>query len=137
MIYRALVVPLLFVALAGAGSNAPATGIIGADCEAIRLRLDGLPNGAYANFHYYGAGGYDQRVHWKPPLHQSLEFVGTVYVTEEQFLGHNSRTATVTFDEYNGKEAAGTYTATFPDGTTETGSFRVKHMKLDKIHICD
>src|SRR5260370_12564738 len=97
MIYRALVVPLLFVALAGAGSNAPSTGIIGADCEAIRLRLAGLPHGAYANFHYYGAGGYDQRVHWKPPLHQSLEFVGPVFAPADLFVCPTPTPATLTF----------------------------------------
>ncbi len=103
----------------------PATGTLGYDCQsAAVLRLDGLPDNAHARLHLYNL-----------VVHRKLSFTGRVYLTDE--FQQPTREGTVTFDEIGGKEAAGTYVVTFPDGTTRTGSFRVKHLKKPKNMICE
>jgi hypothetical protein len=117
---------LMFVMLACAGSSAqPATGTLGYDCQsAAVLRLDGLPDNAHATLHLY-----------KLVAHRKLPFTGRVYLVDE--FKQPTREGTVAFDSINGKDAVGTYTATFPDGTTQTGRFRVKRLKKPKNMICE
>src|SRR5690348_4396520 len=69
---RALFLFSLLVSLASAGppGDAPATGIVGADCVPgweFVLRLADMPSGAKAYLIYYGTNYRSDT--WKPPLH--------------------------------------------------------------------
>jgi len=134
---RILCTLMLSATLASAGipGTEPATGTIGPDCDGITLRLQGLPNQEHATLLYIGAGY--SRDHWKPPLHQAVDFYGHICSTPEQCVKGPSLQVMVSFDQFDAKEAAGTYTETHPDGSTQTGSFRVKHLKRAKHYICE
>src|SRR5258707_7529329 len=102
---------LVFVMLACAGSSAqPATGTLGYDCQsAAVLRLDGLSDNAHATLHLFNL-----------VAHRELPFTGRGYLTDE--FKQPTREGTVNLYEINRKEAAGNFTASFPDWTTRNSS---------------